>query len=61
VLANLSLNTPISQATLYTFRPSLTRGKSFKNPKSIKLQIPDYPLVLELVPKGAKPKEKKPG
>jgi hypothetical protein len=47
---NFDLNTSITQANIYTLNPSLKKESEYSNPKTISLEIPDYPLIVELLP-----------
>lgn len=45
----LILNTPIRQAATYHPTQSITPLKRYSSPKHLKLNVPDHPLVVELV------------
>ncbi|PIG94082.1 hypothetical protein CSQ79_07000 [Gloeocapsopsis sp. IPPAS B-1203] len=45
----ININTPVNQANLYQVSESINPIKQ-NNPKNINLNIPDYPVVLELLP-----------
>ncbi|MBW4520324.1 MAG: hypothetical protein KME16_11565 [Scytolyngbya sp. HA4215-MV1] len=46
----LTLQTPIRQAKLYNPLKSATAMQSVDRPKSLKLKVPDHPVVVELLP-----------
>jgi len=46
----LTLNTIISQAAIYEPNNSITPIEKYTKPQQLALQVPDYPLVIELVP-----------
>ena len=48
-LVTLTLNTPVSQANLYQPLQAITPLSQHLSPKQLQLNIPDYPLVIELI------------
>lgn len=46
----LTLNTVVSQAATYQPNNSITPTAQYTNPQQLSLNVPDYPLVVELVP-----------
>ena len=46
----LTLNTVVNQAAIYQPNNSVTPTAQYTNPRQISLNVPDYPLVIELVP-----------
>jgi hypothetical protein len=57
--AYLQLNTPISQANVYSLSPSIKKVSEYFGTQSLAVEIPDHPLIIELVPSAAKIKHKK--
>ncbi len=47
---DLVLNTPIASANIYNPLDSIEAIAAYNNPKKLKLQVPDSPLVIELQP-----------
>jgi hypothetical protein len=56
---NLELKTPISQANIFALNPALQKEKAYASPLAVSLDVPDYPLIVELVVGTAKSRYKK--